>query len=86
MKDLVHRGLELLPLDASMEVRLHPADLAQLEGELTRSSAHGEGSTIQCVEDPSLERGSFLLESPFRLIDGRVDHALSSFYERLEHE
>lgn len=85
-RDLVNRGLELLPLDASIEIRMNPSDLAQLGDELAQSAVQVEGSAIQCVEDPSLERGSFLLESPFRLIDGRVDHALRSFYERLEHE
>jgi flagellar biosynthesis/type III secretory pathway protein FliH len=86
MRDLIQRGLELLPLDAAIEVHLHPADLAQLGDELAASASRREGSVIRCVEDDSLERGSFLLESPFRLIDGRIDHALRSFYERLQHE
>ena len=85
-KDLVNRGLELLPLDASIEIRLHPDDLAQLGQEFAKPASQAKGSTIQCVEDPSLERGSFFLESPFRLIDGRADHALRNFYERLQHE
>ena len=85
-RDLVRRGLELLPQDAAIEVRLHPVDLAQLGEELATKASRLEGSVIRCIEDPSLDRGSFLLESPFRLIDGRIDHALRSLYEKLQHE
>ena len=84
--DLVQRALELLPLDHTLEVRLHPADLAALGGELGRITPADRGLTVQWTADPTLERGGFLVESPLRIVDGRSDMALRSLYERLEYE
>jgi hypothetical protein len=38
---------------------------------------------VHWIADPSLDRGSFRLSSPERLVDGRADVALRSLYERL---
>ena len=85
---LVAQALELLPLDAPIEVRLNPVDwtaIAAVSGEKERLEAAGR-SRIQWVPDPALERGSFLLESALRVVDGRADVALRTLYERLGDE
>lgn len=86
VRDLVERALELLPLDRTIEVRLHPTDLAALGGELEKLAPPERGLTVQWTADPSLERGGFLVESPLRIVDGRSDMALRGLYERLEYE
>lgn len=83
---LVRRALDLLPLDTTLEIRLHPDDLAALGGEAPRLLPEGRALAVQWVPDETLEPGSFVIESPQRLVDGRTDVALRQLYERLEHE
>lgn len=83
---LVRRAIELLPQDHLIEIKLHPADLATLEGALASMAPSGRGVTLQWSADAEVERGSFLVETPHRIIDGRTDTALRALYERFEHE
>jgi flagellar biosynthesis/type III secretory pathway protein FliH len=84
--DLVRRALALVEPEAPLTVRLHPADLEPLREPIAALAA-GEGIVeLRWVADPALERGSLLLEGPQRVVDGRIDEALHSFYERLGHE
>jgi flagellar biosynthesis/type III secretory pathway protein FliH len=80
---LVAHALDLLPADTSLEVRLHPDDLAALGDPLERVAPAGLSVSLRGVPDPALERGDFVIESPQRVIDGRTDTALRSLYERL---
>ncbi len=82
---LVARALELMPADAPIEVRLGLADLEALSGAMERMSAEG-GPPLRWVADPQLGRGSFVIESPARLVDGRIDVALRSVFEALDRE
>jgi hypothetical protein len=43
----------------------------------------GRGLTIQWNADPTLGRGDFVVESPQRVVDGRLDVALQALYERM---
>jgi flagellar biosynthesis/type III secretory pathway protein FliH len=86
VSDLIERALELVPHDLMLEVRLNPTDLEVLQGKLDRLEAAGRPLNVQWIEDSSLERGSFLLETPLRVVDGRTDDALRSLYERLGHD
>jgi flagellar assembly protein FliH len=86
VRDLVAQALDQLPPDCTVDVRLSPVDLAALAGRLEELHASGRGLTLQWIADPTLERGSFLLETPARIVDGRVDVALHALYERLDHE
>ncbi len=83
---LVRRAVDLLPLDNTLEIRLHPEDLALFGPAAPSLLPEGRTLEVQWVPDPSLERGSFVIESPQRLVDGRTDVALRSLYERLEHD
>ena len=82
---LVQQALEQVDLDDSIEVRLHPGDLNLIRADLKREIAEA-AHEIRWTADPSLERGSFLLEGSRRIVDGRVDEALRVLYERLAHE
>ena len=47
----------------------------------------GQAAAIQWVGGPGASSAAaFVLESPQRIVDGRLDVALRSLYERLEHE
>jgi flagellar biosynthesis/type III secretory pathway protein FliH len=83
VRDLVARALDLLPAESTVDVRLHPVDLAALASTLEELHAAGRGLTLQWIADDALERGSFVLETPARVVDGRVDVALRELYERL---
>lgn len=88
VEELVCKALELLPADTTLEIRLHPADLQVvrgLPGAPGEIAASSHGMRIEWTADPALERGSFLMESPMRLINGRADVALRELYERMDH-
>lgn len=86
LTDLVTRALELMPGDAPIEVRVSLADLEALSGSIERLSGAGAPGLLRWVADPELERGSFVLDSPARLIDGRVDMALRAVFEAFERD
>ena len=86
VKDLVGRSLELIPVNEPIEVHMCPADLAALRPQLDVLSAGDNMPAIQWVADSSLERASFIIESPQRVVSGKVDLALRTLYERLEYE
>lgn len=83
---LVRHALELLPLDTSIEIRLHPDDLATLAPSVAEFAIPGRHVQLTWVGDATLDRGGFLLETPQRVVDGRADIALRQLYERLDHD
>jgi flagellar biosynthesis/type III secretory pathway protein FliH len=86
ISDLIERALELVPHDLTLEVRLNPTDLEVLQTKLDQMKIAGRPLNVQWLEDASLDRGSFLLETPLRVVDGRTDDALRALYERLSHD
>ena len=86
VSDLVQRALDLVPHDVTLEVRLNPEDLEVLQGRLDQLEVAGRPLHLQWMGDPSLDRGSFLLETPLRVVDGRTDEALRALYVRLDHD
>jgi flagellar assembly protein FliH len=83
---LVRRAVALLPAGVPMEIRAHPDDLEALGPHLDLREPDGRPLVVHWVGDPTLERGSFQVTSPERLVDGRADVALRSLYERLAGE
>lgn len=81
---LVRQALELLPTDTTLEIHLNPADLQALPSMMADSVPPARGMTIEWSPDPTLERGSFVMETPLRLINGRADIALRKLYDRMD--
>lgn len=86
VKELVERAIVLLPHDTKLEIRLNPEDLETMREHLDHMTPGAGGVSIQWLADPVLERGSFLVESPQRLVDGRTDTALRNLFEQLANE
>lgn len=86
VSDLIERALDLVPHNVTLEVRLNPEDLEVLQGRLDQLEVAGRPLHVQWLGDTTLERGSFLLETPLRVVDGRTDEALRALYERLGHD
>jgi flagellar assembly protein FliH len=84
VRDLVTRALECLPADAAVSVRMNPEDLAILGKGLATLAGPSRTNAVQWSADAALARGSFVAESPQRIVDGRTDVALRTLYERLE--
>lgn len=82
----IRKALELLPLDAVLEVRMHPDDLATLGASVDGLIPTGRHVRLEWAPDPAVDRGGFILESPQRIVDGRTDVALRNLYERLDHD
>jgi len=82
VRELIVKALELMPLDSEIVVRMNPADFEAL-GDSLASVAPAGRVTLRWAPDPALERGSFVAESPQRMVDGRTDVSLRDLYERL---
>jgi len=80
---LVRRAVALLPAGVPIEIQVSPGDLESLGSQFELSEPDGRSIAVHWVPDPALDRGSFRLSSPERLVDGRADLALRSLYERL---
>lgn len=83
IRDLVHRGLEAFPVGSRVEIHLHPDDLAALRGQVELPGSDGRAAEILWAADPAIERGGCTLETPHRVVDGRIDLALSELYHRM---
>jgi flagellar biosynthesis/type III secretory pathway protein FliH len=66
-----------------VEVHLNPEDLASLRNHAEMPGADGRVAEIQWVPDAEVERGGCTLETPHRVVDGRIDLALRDLYARL---
>jgi flagellar assembly protein FliH len=87
VKSRIAHAFGLIPPDAPVEIRLNPDDLAAVQTEIERTVSGDDGAyRVQCVADPSIERGGFILEGAQRILDGRIDVALRALFERLESE
>lgn len=82
----VTRALELLPHDLQVDVRLHPDDLDVLGEGRESVMPPDSGVVLRWIGDAALDRGGFVVESPHRLVDGRLDVALRALYERFDAE
>lgn len=83
LRELVRRAVDVLPLDQSLEIHLHPDDLAALDASLEIQAAGGRRLDVQWVADPTMEPGGYQIETPQRVLDGRLDQAIVTMYQRL---
>jgi flagellar biosynthesis/type III secretory pathway protein FliH len=83
VRDLVNRGLEAFPIGSSVEIHLNPEDLNALRSQFGLPGTAGRAADLQWVADAAIERGGCTLETPHRVVDGRVDLALGDLYQRL---
>jgi flagellar assembly protein FliH len=86
LQTLVNRAIELVPAGTVTEVRMNPADLEALVPGIEQLALENRAPAVQWVGDPQLSRGSFMVDSPTRIVDGRVDTALRQLFERIEHD
>jgi flagellar biosynthesis/type III secretory pathway protein FliH len=83
VRDLVQRGLEAFPVGSRVEIHVHPDDLTALRSQFELPGSDSRTTEIQWTADPSVERGGCTLETPHRVVDGRVDLALRDLYHRM---
>ncbi|MGE0441763.1 MAG: FliH/SctL family protein [Gemmatimonadales bacterium] len=83
VEPLIRRAIALLPAGTPVEIHAHPAEVELLTNALALTEPDGRTVPVHWVADTELERGSFTITSPERIIDGRTDVALRTLYERL---
>ena len=83
VRDLLQKGFETLPIGSRVEVHLHPEDLEALRTQFGLPAGEGRASEIQWVADLGVERGGCTLETPHRVIDGRIDEMMKELYQRM---
>jgi flagellar biosynthesis/type III secretory pathway protein FliH len=83
VEPLIRRAVSLLPAGTPIEIHANAADVEVLTNALALTEPDGRPIPVHWVADLTLERGSFRLVSPERIVDGRADVALRSLYDRL---
>ena len=83
VRDLVHRGLGAFPVGSRVEIHLHPDDLSALRSQFELPGQDEQANELQWMADTSVDRGGCTLETPHRVVDGRVDLALADLYNRM---
>jgi len=83
VRDLVQRGIEAFPVGSHVEIHLNPEDLSALRSQFGLPVADGRAADLQWIADPSIEPGGCTLETPHRVVDGRVDMAMKEFFHRM---
>jgi len=83
--ELVRRALDEIDAESPVSVRVHPLDLPLVQARLGAAGgeAGGEQIEIAFAADASLSRGGCIVETPRRLVDGRIETALQALYVRL---
>jgi flagellar biosynthesis/type III secretory pathway protein FliH len=81
--ELVRRALALVDVPDAITVRVNPADLPAVEALRHAPDDGGAPPAFAPVGDPAISRGGCVVETPGRLIDGRVETALLALYDRL---
>jgi flagellar assembly protein FliH len=83
VRDLVQRGIEAFPVGSRVEIHLNPEDLSALRSQFGLPASDGRVADLQWTADPAIERGGCTLETPYRVVDGRVDMALKEIFHRM---
>jgi flagellar biosynthesis/type III secretory pathway protein FliH len=83
VRDLVQRGIEAFPVGSRVEIHLNPEDLSALRSQFGLPASDGRAADLQWTADPAIERGGCTLETPYRVVDGRVDMALKEIFHRM---
>ena len=81
IRDLVKNALDQVGEDGPTSVRINPADLEVVSDDGADQSDGPEA--IRWVADPTLERGSCVVEAPHRIVDGRIESVLKELFHRL---
>jgi len=83
VRALVQQGLEAFPVGSRVDIHVNPEDLTVLRSQGEMPNGDGRAAELQWIPDPEVERGGCTLETPHRVVDGRIDLALSDLYARL---
>lgn len=84
-RDLVRQALAAFPVQSSVRVRLHPADLAAVASAGETEDDEAEARDVAWVGDAEIQRGGCLVEGPERIVDGRLDEGLKRIFQELSH-
>lgn len=80
---LMSRALTHFPPDECIRVRINPDDREALHGADPDTAVMPPERDTRWISDPSVPRGSFILEGPEQVLDGRLDRALERIYRSM---
>jgi flagellar assembly protein FliH len=81
--ELVRRALDELDAGGAITIRLHPEDVSLVQDRLDTTPGLDGPVEYEFVPDPTIGRGGCVVESPHRLVDGRIETAFQALYLRL---
>ena len=81
--ELVGRAVALVEPAGPIVVRVHPADVAAVETVQHAPDRAADAPTFSVQADPTIARGGCVIETPGRLVDGRIETALAALYQRM---
>jgi flagellar biosynthesis/type III secretory pathway protein FliH len=83
MGQLVRQGLAHFPADQTVRIRVSPRDLVAISGADAGESRITGSRNARWVADENIESGSFIIDGPERVLDGRLDKALERIIRSL---
>jgi flagellar assembly protein FliH len=84
--ELVRKALLEVPWDALVEVRVNPEDLNEVSQHINNLNSDARPSAVEWVGDSGMARGSYVIDTPRRLVDGRLETVLESLWERIAND
>ncbi len=81
---LVRQALELVPMTDKVTVRMNPADIAYVSEHVHDDVEDDKHARIEWVADSTLDRGSCVVDSPERCVDGTIDVLIRDLAHRMK--
>ncbi len=79
----VRAAIASFPAEDTLRIRIHPRDLSSI-AQFRPGEAPITGSrTVQWMPDDQVGIGGVIVEGPTRIVDGRIEPALSRIYRTL---
>ena len=84
--ELVRKALLEVSWDAPIEVRVNPEDLNEVSQHIQNLNCDARPSSVEWVGDSGMARGSYVIDTPLRVVDGRLETVLESLRERIAND
>lgn len=81
--ELVRKALLEVPWDAPIEIRVNPEDLLEVSQHIKNLSSDDRPASVEWVGDSGMARGGYVIDTPRRLVDGRLETVFEGLRERI---
>lgn len=81
--EMVRGAMDAVSWEGPITVRLHPDDHVDVSRHFDELDPGARPPAVDWEPDPAVDRGGFLVETPHRLVDGRLETVLKNMHGHL---